>query len=186
MLPLLPAVRGLAIRHLAPPRLPGAERLASDIKAAAFLEAAVLVLVIPAAVVLFGNILPRWLASRTSGFPLLSEVPGAAFGVSLLLWRLGAAPAASLLSGALASGLLAAVFFFRGGSPKLFRLFEAANREALARIFAAAAVWGLAWRSARFDGYGHLLTGLPLVAAALFLLLAVGLSLLPLRLPGNA
>jgi hypothetical protein len=184
MIPLLPAVRGFALGHWSPPRLPGAERLASDIKAVTYLESTVIVLAVPAVAVLFGRILPNWLASRTSGFPLLSECPGAAFAVSLPLWRLGVPPPVSLLLGALASGVLAAALFFRGGSPKLFSLFEPANQDALARILVAAAAWSLAWRSVRFEETGFPPAGYALVPLAFFLFV-LAWTLLPMRLPGS-
>jgi hypothetical protein len=180
MLTLLPAARGLAVRLLPPPRLPGAERLASDVKAAAYLESAVIVLAIPAAAVLFGRVLPRLLASRASADPLFAELPGAAFGVSFLLWRLGAAPALALALGFSASAALGAAVLVSGDNPKSFSLLETANRDALAFVVAACAAWGLSWKSARLEGAG--LESDSIAAMALLFALALAVVLLPGRL----
>ena len=102
-IPLLPVVRDLASRFLSPAVLPGAEKRAADIKAATYLEAAVFLFAIPAAVLFFGEILPRLLESRSGWSPSLSGSPGAVFALSAVLWRLGASPSVSLAAGALAA-----------------------------------------------------------------------------------
>lgn len=180
MLPLLPAVRGFAVRRLPPPRLPGAERLASDVKAATYLESAVIVLAIPAAAVFFGRVLPRLLASRASADSLLAELPGAAFAVSFLFWRLGAAPAIALAVGALVSAALATTVLISGGNPRPLSLFETTNRDALAFLVAASAAWGLSWKSAGLGTAG--LGSSPIAAMAFFCFLALAVALLPGRL----
>ena len=88
--PLLQVSRDLASRFFAPPVLPGAEKQAADIKAATYLEAAVFLLAIPAAALLFGYILPKLVESRSARRPPLSGSPGAVFALSAVLWRLGA------------------------------------------------------------------------------------------------
>jgi hypothetical protein len=146
-IPLLPIVRDLAFRFVAPPVLPGAQRQAADIKAATYLEAAVFLLAFPLAALLFGYFLPRLLDSR-SGWPALSGSPGAAFALSAVLWRLGAAPVLSLAAGVLSAAGFAAALLLRGDRPAA-RRFEEPNRSALVRIAAAGLAWGLAARSAR-------------------------------------
>ncbi len=147
-IPLLPIVRDLASRFVAPPVLPGAQRQAADIKAATYLEAAVFLLAIPLAALLFGYFLPRLLDSR-SGWPALSGYPGAAFALSAVLWRLGAAPVLSLAAGVLSAAGFAAALLLRGDRPAARRFFEEPNRSAFVRIAAAGLAWGLAARSAR-------------------------------------
>lgn len=179
MLPLLPAVRGFAVRRLAPPRLPGAERLASDIKAATCLEAAVIVLAIPAAIVFFGRVLPRRLASRASADPPLGELPGAAFCVSFLLWRRGAAPVLALAVGTFVSAVLAVAVLVSGVHTRPFPLFETANRDALAFVLAASAAWGLSWKSAGFEDAG--LGAIKIAAMAFLCIFVLALALHPGR-----
>ncbi len=149
MLPVLSVVRGFAFRFVAPAVLPGAELRAADIKAAAYLEAAVFLLAMPAAALLFGWILPKLLRSRSGCRAALRGCPGAAFALSGILWRLGAAPFLSLAAGILAAAGLAAALLFFGNRPAPRRFFAEPTRSALVRIAAAGAAWGLAARSAR-------------------------------------
>jgi hypothetical protein len=107
-LPLLPIARGLAQRLAGPPRLPGAELVAGDIKAGTWAELAVLVLVVPASAFFFGRLLPE-LVNRRGG--LAAALPGLVMSSSLVLWRLGARPVVSIAAAGLASLLLTAVFF---------------------------------------------------------------------------
>jgi hypothetical protein len=170
--PLVAVVRDLASRFLAPPVLPGALRQAADIKAATYLEAAVFLLAIPAAALLFGVVLPRLLESRRGRRPPLTGFPGALFALSAVAWRLGAAPVPSLAAGALAAaGLAAALLLLRDGPPGR-RFFEEPNRSALVRIAAAGLAWGLAGQSVRFhesSAASELRGALLLAAAALSL-----------------
>ena len=169
-LPLLPVVRDLALRFLAPPVLPGAQRHAADIKAATYLEAAVFLFAIPAAAFLFGYVLPKLLKSRSG--PSLSGSPGAAFALSAVLWRLGFAPALCLAAGILATAGLAAALLLPGDRTALRRFFEEPNRPALVRVGAAGLAWGLAVRSVRFhesQAVADLRGSLLLAAAALSL-----------------
>jgi hypothetical protein len=149
-IPLLQVARDLASRFFAPPVLAGAEKQAADIKAATYLEAAVFLLAIPAAALLFGHFLPKLLESRSARRPPLSGSPGAVFALSAVLWRLGAGPVLSLAAGILSAAGLAAAFFLPGDRPAPRRFFEEPNRSALVRIAAASLAWSLAARSVRF------------------------------------
>ena len=173
-LPLLPVVRDLALRFLAPPVLPGAQRLTADIKAATYLEASVFLFAIPAAAFLFGCVLPRLLKSRSGRRTALSGSPGAAFALSAVLWRLGVAPVVCLAAGILATAGLAAALLRPADRTALLRFFEEPNRSALVRIGAAGLTWGLAVRSVRFRESQAVadLRGSLLLAAALLSLYA--------------
>ncbi len=92
-LPLLPLARSLAERLAGPATLPGAERAAGDIKAATWTELLVLILVLPAAALFFGRVVPA-LIHRLGGFSV--ALPGVAMGSAFLLWRLGVRPQIAL------------------------------------------------------------------------------------------
>ncbi len=105
-LPLVAIARGAAERFSGLPALPGAERLLGDVKQASYAEAAVLCAAVPAAALFFGRIFPDRLESR--GVPFArAQGAGIAFGVSLLLWRSGVPPKASLLAGLLLAAAVA-------------------------------------------------------------------------------
>jgi hypothetical protein len=108
-LPSLPIARGLAERWVGPATLPGAERLAGDVKAATWAELAVFVFLVPTSAFLFGRLLPD-VIRRRGGFCV--ALPGIAMGGAFLLWRSGAEGAVgaevSLLAGlAAAAGVMA-------------------------------------------------------------------------------
>lgn len=113
VLPILPLAREVAARLTGPARLPGGALASGDVKAATFAEAAVLVLLAPAAAFVFGRILPD--AIRRRGGHAVA-LPGLATGSSFLLWRAGLAPGACVLAG-LFAGLGAALLSAFG--PKL-------------------------------------------------------------------
>ena len=100
VLPSLSIARGLAERWAGPATLPGAERLAGDVKAATWAELAVCVFLVPASAFVFGRLLPD-VIRRRGGFCV--ALPGVAMGGAFLLWRLGAGGAVgaevSLLAG---------------------------------------------------------------------------------------
>jgi hypothetical protein len=173
-LPLLPVVRDLALRFFAPSVLPGAQRQAADIKAATYLEAAVFLLAIPAAALLFGYVLPRLLKSRSERSSVLSGTPGAAFALSAVLWRLGAAPALCLAAGIMATAGVAAALLLPADRTAFRRFFGEPNRSALVRIGAAGLAWTIAVRSVRFRESRTVadLRGSLLLAAALLSLYA--------------
>ena len=99
MLPLLALARTAASRLFAPIALPGAERLAGEVKQATYLEAAALIAAVPAGALFFGRILPRFLQSLGYSW-WASQLPGVGFGFSLLLWKAGLSATAALVSGA--------------------------------------------------------------------------------------
>jgi hypothetical protein len=115
------------------------------------------------------------LLDSRSGWPALSGSPGAAFALSAVLWRLGAAPVLSLAAGILSAAGLAAALLLLGDRPAPRRFFEEPNRAALVRITAAAVAWGLAARSARLRESATVadLGGALLLAAALLSLFAI-------------
>ena len=105
-LPLLPLARSLAERLAGPATLPGAERLAGDIKAATWAELLVLILVLPAVALLFGRVVPA-LIHRLGGFCV--ALPGVAMGSAFVLWRLGVRPQIALPAGLAAAGTVTAL-----------------------------------------------------------------------------
>ncbi len=113
VLPLLPVARGLAARLAGPARLPGGTLASGDVKAATFAEAAVLVLLVPAAAFLFGRVVPDWIRRR-GGYAV--ALPGLAMASSFLLWRYDLSPRRSVLAG-LAAALAVAILSVLG--PKL-------------------------------------------------------------------
>lgn len=108
VLPLLDSARDLATSLFSVPELPGAERLLRDVKQATYFEAALLLIVAPAAAIFFGRVLPGALESR--GVPLRrASLAGVGFGSSVLLWRAGASDKVSVICGlALATAIILA------------------------------------------------------------------------------
>ena len=97
-LPLLALARTLAARLFPAAALPGAERVAGDVKQASYLEVAVLFTAVPAAALFFGRALPRYLQARGYSY-WASQLPGAGFALSLLLWKGGLSATAALAVG---------------------------------------------------------------------------------------
>jgi len=167
--PLVSVARETAGRLWTPPRLPGALAEARDLKAATYLEAFVLLFLIPASAFFFGVILPQWLARRSGRGPLVRAAPGVAFGISFWLWRSGLSSGASLALGGLAALTVAAT----GYRLSVFALPPMESRDALAGLFLRAAAWTLA-------------CGCADVPFALWLLLvACGAAVALARLRGN-
>lgn len=106
-LPLLALARTLAARLFPVVALPGAERVAGDVKQASYLEVAVLFTAVPAAALFFGRVLPRYLQARGYSY-WASQLPGVGFAGSLLLWKGGLSAKAALAVGVLLA--LAGVF----------------------------------------------------------------------------
>lgn len=104
--PVVPVARGLAARVASPPLLPGVERVAGDLKAATWAEAAAVLVVVPAAALFFGLLLPRLLEARTGRY---WAWPGAAFAVSLPLFRSGLLARYAVAGGMLLAALVAAI-----------------------------------------------------------------------------
>jgi hypothetical protein len=142
--PLLSVARETAGRLWTAPALPGALAEARDLKAATYLEAFVLLFLIPASAFLFGLILPRSLARRSLQGRLARVAPGLAFGVSFWLWRRGVGSGFSLALASLAALTLAAA----GSRLSVFALPPVESREALAGLFLSVAGWTLACRCA--------------------------------------
>jgi hypothetical protein len=142
--PILSVARETAGRLWTPPVLPGALAEARDLKAATYLEAFVLLFLIPASAFFFGVILPQWLARRSGRGPLVRAAPGLAFGISSWLWRSGLGSGASLVLAFLAALTLAAT----GSRLGVYALPSMESREALAGIFLRVAAWTLACRCA--------------------------------------
>ncbi|HEY6066339.1 MAG TPA: hypothetical protein VIY96_09300 [Thermoanaerobaculia bacterium] len=145
-LPLVSAARSLATRLAPPPRLPGAERLAADLKSATFAEAGVFLLVLPLFALAFGALLPRWLERRGSGDGVSPEWTGAAFAIALPLWRSGVPARWSVCAGAIAALGLAIVLLRTRRRPGHRDRPHAEGAETWMRLVAAAAAWEIARR----------------------------------------
>jgi hypothetical protein len=172
-LPLLSAARTLASRFVSPPELPGAEKLTGDVKAATFAEAAVLLVVLPAAALFFGAIVPRWLERRTPARGLSFEWIGLGFAFALPIWRRGATTRAAFLSG-IALALLAGALVHLSRSHRLLaRRMRALKVESFGPLLVAAAAWELGRRASSGPAAGSIgtLSLAALLAALPFLLL---------------
>jgi hypothetical protein len=151
-LPIVSAARDLATRVTPGPRLPGAERLAGDLKAATFAEAAVFLLVIPLFALAFGGFLPRRLEGRAAIEGLSFEWIGGVFSCAFLLWRLGLPALWALAAGFAAAGGFATLLVRARSRPARTNRFRAPGVESIGRLAATAAAWELARRaSSGFD-----------------------------------
>jgi len=147
-LPFLSAARTLASRLSSPVELPGAEKLAGDLKAATFAEASVLLVFLPAAVVFFGALLPRWLDRRAPPGGPSFEWISLGFAAACPIWRRGATSLVSLLCGILLALLAgAAVWLLRAQPSRVRRLFQAWRVGMLGPLLFAAAAWELGRRT---------------------------------------
>jgi hypothetical protein len=99
-LPLVPIVRTFAMKLSGPPLLPGREMADYDFKSATYAEAAVFLLVVPLAALLFGRALPRIGAG---------VLPGIVFAGSLVAWRLGVRPRLAIGASAALAAAVAVV-----------------------------------------------------------------------------
>jgi hypothetical protein len=187
ILPLLPIASGLAIRFAAPPTLPGALRNAGDIKEATWAEAAVLLVAVPVAALVFGRLLPRALTRIAPRGNLSFEWAGAAFAASFFLAQRGLQPGSALLAGlALAALTAVGVAAFRR-SFAVRRIFARRNRAALLSLALAGACIGLARRAG--SGARLLLPDLAtelLLCAALLPAIAAAAGRILFRDPGRA
>ena len=104
-LPLLPIARTIAERAAGPARLPGAERVAGDVKAGTWAELFVLLLIVPVAAIVFGRFLPDFIRKR-GGFCV--ALPGIAMSSAFVLWRHGMPSGLALLAGAVAAAVVSA------------------------------------------------------------------------------
>lgn len=162
-LPIVSAARGLALRVAAPPRLPGAELSAGDVKLATYAEAAAFLVAVPLAALVFGALLPRWLESRSPRRGASFEWAAAGFAAAFPLWRGGGSARWALAAGLVAAAGVAALLFLARHRPIPIRIPEA-DRSAFASIAAAAAAWEIGRRA---SGCGFDSALLPLGAAAL-------------------
>jgi len=147
VLPLLPIVSGLAKRFATLPTLPGVVGQTADIKAATYAEAAVLLVGVPLAALLFGRIIPDWLSHRGADRGLSFEWATAGLATSFLLSQRGVRPKIALLVGVALFVLLAyGIRAFRN-SFAFRRWFVRKNRRHMLRVFLAGASLDLARRS---------------------------------------
>lgn len=151
-LPLVSAARGLASRLASAPELPGAAKVAGDVKAASFAEAGVVLALLPLAALFFGALLPRWFEKRVPLPGPSFEWAAAGFALAFPLWRAGLPARAAILAGLLGA-FLAAVLLARrhrrgcaSGSPWDPRV--ALRGEPTAPLLAAAGSWEVARRAA--------------------------------------
>lgn len=162
-LPIVSVARHLTTRLAPGPQLPGAERLAGDLKAATFAEAGVLLLLLPLFALVFGGLLPRWLERRAAGDGPSFEWIGGVFSVAFPVWRSGV-PARWALSAGLAAALGFAAFLLHSRRrPPLTNRLRAPRAEPIGRLIATAAAWELA-RRASACGYDPDFTPLCVVA----------------------
>lgn len=146
-LPIVSAARHLATLVVPGPRLPGAERLAGDLKAATFAEAGVFLLVIPLFALLFGGLLPRRLERHAAIDGLSFEWIGGVFSLAFPVWRSGIPAQWALAAGfAAALGFAAFLVHFRRRPPRT-RRWTAPGAETIGRLAATAAAWELARRA---------------------------------------
>jgi hypothetical protein len=162
-LPIVSAARGLALRAASPPRLPGAELSAGDVKLATYAEAAAFLVAVPLAALVFGALLPRWLESRSPRRGASFEWAAAGFAAAFPLWRGGGSARWALAAGLIAAAGVAALLFLVRHRPIPIRIPEA-DRSAFASIVAAAAAWEIGRRA---SGCGLDSALVPLGAAAL-------------------
>jgi hypothetical protein len=187
ILPLLPIASGLAIRYAAPPDLPGALRKFHDVKEATWAEAAVLLVAVPLAALLFGRILPAALERVAPPGRLSFAWAGAAFSASFFLAQRGVRPKLALLAGVVLAALAAAAITAFRRSFALRRLFARRNRPAILAL----ALVGASLAFARRAGFGakpaaaDLATELS-IAAILLPAIALAACLLLFRHPGRA
>ncbi|HTR04754.1 MAG TPA: hypothetical protein VMN82_16320, partial [Thermoanaerobaculia bacterium] len=135
-LPLIPLARGAAARLVPPARLPGAERLVHDLKAATWVEAAVIVFALPGAALLFGSALPRRLGVSAR---LSAAWPGAAFSAALPLCRGGVRASAALAIGLILSAAACVLLRRRAGAGPTRRARRLAAAAVFSALFAATA-----------------------------------------------
>lgn len=162
-LPIVSAARGLALRVASPPRLPGAELSAGDVKLATYAEAAAILVAVPLAALVFGALLPRWLESRSPRRGASFEWAAAGFAAAFPLWRGGGSARWALAAGLIAAAGVAALLFLARHRPIPIRIPEA-DRSAFTSIAAAAAAWEIGRRA---SGCGFDSALVPLGAAAL-------------------
>jgi hypothetical protein len=146
-LPLLPLAAALAIRFSSLPTLPGAERAGRDFKQATYAEAAVLLVVVPLAALLFGSILPRFLESRAAAGALSFEWVAVGFGSSFFLAQRGLSPAAALTVGSSAAAAIAAGILVFRRSFRVRRLFGRRGRRDAGLLMLAGSSLELARRA---------------------------------------
>ncbi|HSE64505.1 MAG TPA: hypothetical protein VLG15_12930 [Thermoanaerobaculia bacterium] len=162
-LPIVSAARGLALRVASPPRLPGAELSAGDVKLATYAEAAAFLVAVPLAALVFGALLPRWLESRSARRGPSFEWAAAGFAAAFPLWRSGASARWALAAGLVAAAGAAALLFLARRRAVPICIPEG-DRSAFASIAAAAAAWEIGRRA---SGCGLDSVLVPLGAAAL-------------------
>jgi len=145
-LPLLSAARSQAARLASAAALPGAEKLAGDLKEATFAEAGVLLALLPLSALFFGALLPGWLGARAPAHRPSLEWAGAGFSIACPIWRCGAPARVALLVGAALAFLAEAFVLVCRRRPSIARSLRALSGEPFAPIFVAAAAWEIARR----------------------------------------
>jgi hypothetical protein len=146
-LPLLPIVSGLAKRFASTPTLPGLVGQAVDSKTATYSEAAVLLVGLPLAALLFGRIIPDWLNRRRPATGLSLEWATGGFATAFLLSQRGVRPKIAFLVGvALYVLLVYGILTFRN-SFAFRRWFVRKSRRSALLVFLAGASLDFARRS---------------------------------------
>lgn len=163
-LPLVSVARGAALRVASLPRLPGAERVAGDVKLATFAEAATLLVAVPLAALVFGAVLPRRLEARTSPSGPSFEWAAAGFAAAFPIWRSGAPARLALLAGGAMALVVLLLLLLHRRHPGRATHIRGLHGEPVARILATAAAWEVARGAACANGSDPTLAALCLVA----------------------
>lgn len=144
VLPLVSAAREAALRIASVPQLPGAEKIAGDVKLATFAEAASLLVAVPLGALVFGALLPRWLESRTPGLGPSFEWAAAGFAAAFPIWRSGAPAHRALLAGAALALIILALLVVHRRIPAIATRVRDLRGEPMASVLATALAWDLA------------------------------------------
>lgn len=163
-LPLVSAARKVALGIAGLPQLPGAEKVAGDVKLASFAEAAALLVGVPLAAFLFGALLPRRLEAGTSASGPSFEWAAAGFAAAFPIWRSGAPAHRALFAGIALTLVILSLLVVHRRFPAVAMRLRDVQREPVARVLATAVAWEVA-RSASARGSDRYFAALCLAAA---------------------
>src|SRR5512138_852005 len=128
-LPLVSAARKVALGIAGLPQLPGAEKVAGDVKLASFAEAAALLVGVPLAAFLFGALLPRRLEARTSASGPSFEWAAGGFAAAFPIWRSGAPAHRALFAGIALTLVILSLLVVHRRFPKIAMRLRGFQRE---------------------------------------------------------
>lgn len=128
--------------------LAGAELVQRDVKTATFVEIAALLILLPAASIFFGLLLPRVLEKIARPGRLSFEWIGGGLALAFPLWRRGNPPIRSFGFGVVLAALVAVAIIRFRSSPRARRLLTRTGRRDVFIVFFT----GVAWELARLAG----------------------------------